>query len=751
MLAALLLVTLVVASLACAGATTRAIGRAPGEAAVVFGIGMCLAPAALGLAAILLGVSGVEAASSAFLLPGFFLALAFAMPLAMPRFRELRMGAGSSAIAVLGLLACASPLIMPLIENDALEYAAAADILNRTSEIGVFPMRQPDPVSGLYAPALHPPAFVAALAWATNAAPEAGFAGQRLFAAWSLAGLLTVTAALGAQAGVGVLAAALILATPFLLGTAMALGIDLFRMAAFAATLAVLALTLVRPAWRRSVTAGVIAGIGMWTHSLGVYALPLGCVALSLGLPREARNGAVMAYAGSAILVGGGWYLRNYWLMGAAISDSWSVVEMHALRYSADLAARRGLDDLLGIVTNGLLRPWTEPAIYGATFWLALLALRPAAMSREAAALRLTCLSAVAGYVVLSITLLALGSDLAVKNPRYWLTLVPCAALLGALGLRNFWRIEGGGRASIAGSLALLLVWSSGQNVVRAIGLASLSLALSGDETGFLLQPRIAGGPLLAGLAQENDGRVLAFRPPEIVKLAKRVVLDHSDPELLGIHTTNAAAAFEALRSRNVRLAMIPDYSPVTLGFSSLGDMLADPRFAEPVAAHRGTRQYRVRTSPADVTCAPVALSPPQATRANRGFGDILAVVFGAPHLRAFGRGAETVDAGRSFSWSWRHSGALTIPLARPLHGRFVVTIGLSGKGVIAMDAVLGGPEKKAVRLLDRLIDDPPREMRAQWSASAGDPVIAIRLTPLAPRNGRAEIAAIALCAVGPP
>jgi hypothetical protein len=162
-----------------------------------------------------------------------------------------RLGHGRFAIvliAVLSLIVIGLLLSMPMIENDALEYAATALFLAKTGNFAHYPLIQADLKSGLYSPSLHPPIFHLALVWsqywqsngpwpAMAEASSHGFLGQRLIAVWSYLGAGLVVFAMALRMGrlQAALSLFLYFCIPFLAVSVMAYGIDGLRIGLFIA------------------------------------------------------------------------------------------------------------------------------------------------------------------------------------------------------------------------------------------------------------------------------------------------------------------------------------------------------------------------------------------------------------------------------------------------------------------------------------------------------------------------------------
>lgn len=642
-------------------------------------------------------------------------------------------------------------LALPLIENDALEYAAVARFLALEGNLQRYPLVMADPASGLYAPSIHPPLFHLALVWGQAWFGENIFMAQRLIALWSAVGVTCVVGVMALRESrvAAVCAMLLLTATPFWLSSVAGYGIDAMRIALFTAAVASVLVVVEVVDLRRATSVGLVNALAMWTHGIGILAPAFAAVSLALFLLPARQWRPLLAFGLVALLGGGGWLLRNLWLLGTAIGDDWPAANWPNLAFAADLAARRRLVTLPEQIIHGALRPWTDIALFGSAFWLALLAL-PLGVRRPRGALAIA-LVVVFGFTALALLSVAAGSLLVVKNPRYVLTVAPFAAIAAGIGCARL--LRGGpvpGRA-VQGVLAMALVWGAINLGIRSYGLSDLRLVLLGQERGFLQKPRVTGGPLFERLEGLEPGRVLSFRPPEVAIYGGHPWIDHIDPRLKDLHSADVAAAAAWLARHDVRFALLPDYSPVTHGRSSLGLLLGDPAWAEPLAAHRGARLFRLREAPAAIDCLPQPLAAAIEKSTDVGLGDILARLSGIPHLRRiWPGGALRIEQDKVFDWSSAGAGELELAVRQPFEGRFAATLQLSGTGVFAVDAVIasGNGETTEIRLVDALADSSPRTVSGQWFSGPGKTLRALRIKPLAPASGRVELHSASVCRV---
>lgn len=608
------------------------------ETGVAFAAGLGAAPLLAGLAAVfaLWALPGGQAPLQAALAIGV-LALGAAAGLASGATRRaLVPGRTLVPQGAAALLACSfiaalllDAATVPLVQNDALEYATVARILADTRDIASYPVlhAQQHP-SGFYGPWTHPPLYVALL--------ELGDVLQgtsestlllRLVAPWCLAAAALAVAALArwanpARPSDGPLAALLLVSTPMLfLGAASAL-IDALPVLGFTLVLSAVAALSATPAarWRRALGIGVMLGLALWTHSQAVLFLLL-VLPLLLLVPLPEPQGprrwpvrlatwlpvAALALA-VALAVGGAPYLRNISLFGAPVSDNPLVFALPSLDWPAYFRQQRGLASAAELAQYGLLKPWFAVEAYALVFWLALPVLwrrrEPLpAMFDESVHLRPLALGLIALYLAGASLAVVLGIDLMVRNERYMLILVPPAALLAA-GAQRRPRMRGALVLLIGVQLAVLVLYRLGQlSAERTPPPAGL------DSAGAHTAPTASGAPAperrlerwgpyaaMAYLrrATPPPSTVLSLKPADMF-YAGRTMVSYLDPRLLPFYGERAPpAAAAGLRALGVTHVHLPDYWLPPVYNSALGALLADPALAELSFERNGYQIYRL-------------------------------------------------------------------------------------------------------------------------------------------------------------
>jgi hypothetical protein len=187
----------------------------------------------------------------------------------------------------------------------------------------------------------------------------------------------------------------------------------------------------------------------------------------------------------------------------------------------------------------------------------------------------------------------------------------------------------------------------------------------------------------------------------------------------------------------------------VTHANSTLAELLADPRYSMPVAAHRNARLFEIHAAPRDQSCIQSAPQSILLSRRKSGLGDRLAGLTGIPHLSGLLQSQTEKTHDQTLLWSPSEKGMLAIQYL-PITGRFAIDLKVEGAGIVAIDAEFYHPAKglSSLRLIDGLLTRTPRHFFAQWQTNEGEELRGIRLSPLAPSQGDARILSSTLCKI---
>lgn len=546
---------------------------------------------------------------------------------------------------VAGLLGQA--IFLPLTQNDALEYAMAAQEIYRQQDIRAYPVI--DPVAaptGFFGPWTHPPLYPAMiyasyLAQGHDAAPGL----MRLLAPWTFLAGAAVVYAIGAMAPrdgrtTGLVATLVYMSAPlFLVGAGSAL-LDALPVTGLALILA-LAAGLRRNAGAEAATArGLVIAAALWTHSVAILFVPLAIVAIVAAEGwrqpvRLARHVAAVVAIAVAVAI---WpYLRNVAIFGSPISDTPEIFALDVLRWSDYFQMQRGVDTPLDVLQYGILKGWFAVEAYGPSFWLMtvgallylsrlvgggqwrhVLAGRPYETEQPFVLVALAMLATLLAGVVASV---AVGTDLMIRNERYMMVILPCLGVIAAAGIVPFAR--GWGRepamdtagspsrgrrlamgavrfAGVAALPAIAVVMLAGAFVLSrypwgALGLP-LGSAFAAQETK-LLGWRAYGAVKFLREETPGDSVVLSLKPADML-YAKRRMVSYLDPRLVPFYReTTPEAGLARLAGLGIVYVHATDYALPPLYNSVLQEILARPDLARIAHAEGGHQIYALEPS----------------------------------------------------------------------------------------------------------------------------------------------------------
>ncbi len=550
------------------------------------------------------------------------------------------------------------PNLVPLTQNDALEYATVGRIVFDARDLMAYPAIHPETTaSGFFGPWTHPPLFVA-LFYAvyalqgTDIAPGLG----RLISPWfaiACTWLLYTLAARLSKAS-GLFAALVFVSCPlFFLGADSSL-IDALPIAGLLLSFAVLVYGDPNRKLLTGAIAGLPLGFALWTHSQAILFIPM-LMSLILArhglrhLPRGIAQGLAMLAV--ALLLSAYPYLRNYQIFGALVSDMPAIFALPSLRWDDYFSIARGIAHWPAKIQYGLLKGWFTPESYAASFWLATLglgiflwqALRSARSLildgvRDAdGPLNLLYSTFLVIFAYLSAVTLSvlMGIDLAIRNERYWLILLPFIALFAGWGLAVILRrleklkspLWAQGYVTAAGLvllaqlgvlglyrvspyLPLMQSQSSLPAAQWSVSCASLPAAdVPPGASDFCpastvsapdwqrTSPMLLSMRYLAALTPE-DSLVFSMFPANMY-YSQRKMLSYLDPRLLPFYAARSAQeGAEILRGLSVDYIHLPNYYLPPVYHSTLQEILARPDLSSLVFSGVGEQIYRLAPEP---------------------------------------------------------------------------------------------------------------------------------------------------------
>lgn len=510
--------------------------------------------------------------------------------------------------------------VVPMTQNDPLEYASVARILGDAGSLWAYPAVRPEATrSGFFGPWTHPPLYVA---WMVVAkALCGGEAGMRWLAGWCLLAAMAGVHALGRLHGAiaARTAAVLFAATPILLLGAASSSIDPLPVLGMVLAMLVACGIVTSPA-RSGALVGAMLGLALWTHSQAVLFPVLLAPVLALLVWRDqaVAGGQVRSVAvaftrlatasGAGLLVmaaiGGAWYVRNVALFGSPISDTPEVFAEPALQFATYFSVQRGFTGPLEVLLYGVLKGFFAFDGYGLLFWLGLTGVpaawralrRPDGAQAPDLNVAAAALLLAAGYAAVVVTSVLAGVDLMIRNDRYLQVVLPAVALLAGVGVQQLWRRAGAWRL-LALALALLLPLQAAVLWYRQSPLRVPELPWQPAQQ----LSRWSQFDISRAIATDTapDSRVFSLRPADMY-YADRPMVSYLDPRALPLYRagTDPSAALAALRSLGVTHVQLADYLLPPVYMTGLMGLLADPGRTRLVAERDGYQLVALQPEP---------------------------------------------------------------------------------------------------------------------------------------------------------
>jgi len=540
-------------------------------------------------------------------------------------------------------------LDLPLSANDPLEYFFVARAVYERQQLwGVYPMIDPDIARGFYGPWTHPPGFVLMIAWAFLIQGTASVAGiAKLINVFHMLPMALIAFAFagGTNRYRGIVAALLVVTVPSFFQQMLIAHVDLSRIGLWTATFCLLPSWFRECRWRNSVALGVVVGLAMFVHSIGVLFWPIfaGLLILVRGpsyLTRSARVG-VMAFACMAVVATDYW--NNFQHFGRVIGDSAPLWEIKELKLDTFLADSRGIKTFSDKLNKGVWGQFDDLKLYGPTgaiflfaavaYIATLLAAARLNLLRllrhvSAPAERSVFLLSALGFLAIVTLSAFLDMNLIVKNYRYTMTMLPLYAILAPILIdtsMRYLRLTRAGQAWLAQNALRRNVkglvdrmpanWFQGKFLTLATALIVLfALVYVGWDAGRSLRsartafpitqpdPETLPGQLVLECAQGgnlqaigainqrvaasksgSNAKILALRPSDMTYYAHFPFVSYLNPVLLpSFVAQNGEDALQHLTQLGITHILLPSYRMGEVENSAIGKIVGDPNLSTP-------------------------------------------------------------------------------------------------------------------------------------------------------------------------
>lgn len=552
-------------------------------------------------------------------------------------------------------------VFIPLIANDALEYATVGRELFHVRTLDAYPVLNPDTnLSGFYGPWTHPPLYVSLIYLMSIIQRHADAPGlMRLIAPWFL-----ITATFGVVSlGIlrsktfGLLSGVLFLSTPLLFLGAGAGAID--ALAVSGVTLIILILLGARnDTAKYSISLGLVLGVSLWTHSQALLFVPL---IFAMLIIRRGFSDWLMIVKEAvivsicALVVGGAPYFKNWTIYGSAVSDNPPVFALRELDWSGYFSYARGLDNWAAIIQYGVLKGWFVPTSFGFAFWLWTLGaflfwrqfrrnekvgktgLRQSLLDQEQQLLWLSG-SFVVVYLLGVLCSVGLGVDIMIRNGRYMLVMVPALVFLAAYAVELSCQRATNllSRTTTPGLLRdAILGLAIGCSAIILLNYFLVGLYAEWRQVPSQPKPDIFAEDAAEGnqskaprfdfildywpsirLARQlddvvpADSLVLSMRPADMYYTKRRFV-SYLDPRLIGVYREKTARAVaQKLQELGIHFIQLTDYSLPPFYNSALQSVLADPELSRLESSVGMSQLYSLHSSGLKKSTA-TELAPP--------------------------------------------------------------------------------------------------------------------------------------------
>lgn len=554
----------------------------------------------------------------------------------------------SGLLVLWGVMLLLNSIFLPLLQNDALEYATVARLLYETRDLASYPALNPEQsTSGFFGPWTHPPLYVA-LSYFTQViqghADEPGF--MRLIAPWFAICSTSLIVALGSLVNrlTGLISGVIFLSTPLLFTGADSALLDALPVLGIGLIAALLICIEAKPSVR-GLLVGCVAGLALWTHSQAVLFLPLALtiIALQNGITRW-RMSVIEAtgFCAAAFALGAWWYMRNLSLFGAFISDNPAVFALPVLDWPAYFSYARGLDNWAAVIQYGLFKGWFSLEAFGWAFWLMIPGMVSGIKHACQPTLRATfglgrqmlspghqvlwvSTALVATYLAGVLMSVFAGLDLMIKNERYMLVILPFVSLLGGYSLYVVFRrgaviFARRGKMPVRNDLCILAgfilsfflitqfitlgIYYRWRYLPDKIEVNEYDLPevreykqRELDKPVFQRHLEYFPNTALMIWARENlpeDALVLSLRPADMY-YARRKMVSFLDERMLPVYRENSPLqAARMLRDLGITHLHIPDYG-LPVGYNSVIDQIvADPSLTQLIHSVCGMQILRL-------------------------------------------------------------------------------------------------------------------------------------------------------------
>jgi 4-amino-4-deoxy-L-arabinose transferase-like glycosyltransferase len=554
--------------------------------------------------------------------------------------------AGLLTVWVMALIV--NTAFLPLIQNDSLEYATVGRLLFESRDLFSYPALDPEASrSGFFGPWTHPPLYAALiyLTYTFQGNAESPLI-MRIIAPWFALCATALVFTLGNQSNrlTGLLSALFFLSVPlFYLGASYAL-IDALPVLGMTIVMATITGVKSTPL-RMGIVQGFALGFALWTHSTAVLFIPLAVIFIALHNGWNNLRALTLQISTLAVvfLIVAAWpYCRNLVLHDALISDNPAVFAVTELAWDEYFRLARGLDTWPAKIQYGFLKGWFALEAYALLFWLMTAGAviyvkrlyrhinrtecRRGNLYSVPERLLFASLGVVVCYLGGVFLSLLIGTDLMIRNERYFLILLPCVALLaGSIVLQSSPGVSQPKQekrlqnrclpygTSIVIPLLLFVLMSMQLFVLE--GQQWSSFGLFRGMTRQSCEKMLWNTPAFSvihyiRLQTPKDETVLSMRPADMY-YADRRMISYLDPRLLPFYRAHdAESAYHLLKDLGVRYVQIHEHTLPPVYNSALQEILNRQDLSHLTYSAGGNQLYELRRANLETWEKMIDLSP---------------------------------------------------------------------------------------------------------------------------------------------
>lgn len=346
---------------------------------------------------------------------------------------------GSTIVFLMGLIFIKA-LWFPIHGNDPLGYARGAQLLYSAKSIAIFPFTDSSITNGYYAASAHPLGYMSLMVWGYvfQGGIDSPIFIKIISPVYTFYTLVTVSYFIRNQFGLlsGLLGSIILLTTPIYFTQASLCHIDPIRMYSFFVAFLWIAKLFDSKNYGHAIWAGYALGLCLFSHAIGVLALPIACLLVIILGPCSTfllRFKLSTVLVVIAIGIGGVRYIENYISFGALISDKLEILQLQCIDNEAYIKITRGIFSQYDRVVYGLFKGFTKVDAFGFSYWSFILSiiLGYRLIGRDVF-LKIVVSFLVIFYLMVVLSI-CIGIDTFIKNDRYIMTVQPFVAYVGGI------------------------------------------------------------------------------------------------------------------------------------------------------------------------------------------------------------------------------------------------------------------------------------------------------------------------------